>query len=131
MTIKSGRLDGAEGWIVREQKLLAEVEKWKEAAIKADGSRVAAIARADGLEQKLWRELSEISSAIGTTRYMAPPDGGDVSLAEQVRRMKADYEKSIAACLTKIDALVSELKSTQEQAIKAIQAALPASETDK
>ena len=27
MTIKSGRLDGAEGWIVREQKLRAEIER--------------------------------------------------------------------------------------------------------
>jgi len=27
MTINSGRLDGAEGWIVREQKLLAKIER--------------------------------------------------------------------------------------------------------
>ncbi|MGX1693185.1 hypothetical protein [Brevundimonas naejangsanensis] len=32
-------------------------------------------------------ELAAISSAIGTVRFMDPPDGGDVPLSEQVRRM--------------------------------------------
>lgn len=34
------------------------------------------------------RELNAISAAIGTTQFMDPPDGGDVSLAEQVKRMR-------------------------------------------
>lgn len=33
-------------------------------------------------------ELSDISAALGTTRFMDPPDGGDVPLAEQVKRMR-------------------------------------------
>ena len=37
-------------------------------------------------------ELSAIAAAIGSVRWMDPPDGGDVSLAEQVRRMRADLE---------------------------------------
>jgi len=35
------------------------------------------------------QELDAVTGAIGTTRYMDPPDGGDVSLAEQVQRMAA------------------------------------------
>lgn len=34
------------------------------------------------------RELSEVSAAIGTDAYLDPPDGGSVSLGEQVRRMR-------------------------------------------
>lgn len=34
------------------------------------------------------KQLDAISAAIGSTRFMDPPDGGDVSLAEQVRRMR-------------------------------------------
>jgi hypothetical protein len=33
-------------------------------------------------------ELSAVSIAIGSVRFMDPPDGGDVSLPEQVRRMR-------------------------------------------
>lgn len=35
-------------------------------------------------------ELDAISAAIGTTCYMDPPDGGSVSLSEQVARMAKD-----------------------------------------
>ena len=38
--------------------------------------------------ERLTKELSEIAAAIGTVRFMNPPDGGDVSLAEQIRRMR-------------------------------------------
>ena len=37
-----------------------------------------------------WCELSNISTAIGTTVYMDPPDGGSPTLAEQVVRMAKD-----------------------------------------
>lgn len=33
-------------------------------------------------------ELDAVSAAIGSARFMDPPDGGDVSLSEQVRRMR-------------------------------------------
>jgi hypothetical protein len=39
-------------------------------------------------------ELDAISAAIGSVRFMDPPDGGDVSLAEQVRRMAAALKAS-------------------------------------
>lgn len=48
------------------------------------------------------KELSEVSGAIGSVRWMDPPDGGDVSMAEQVRRMRADLE----AAETSISTLV-------------------------
>ena len=34
------------------------------------------------------RECAAVSSAIGGPEFMDPPDGGDVSLSEQVRRMR-------------------------------------------
>lgn len=45
-------------------------------------------------EALLWQgrvdnELSAVATAIGTVEFMDPPDGGDVSLAEQVSRMRA------------------------------------------
>jgi hypothetical protein len=41
-------------------------------------------------------EASEIklAAAIGTCRFMDPPDGGDVSLVEQVRRMRAALDEA-------------------------------------
>jgi|GEM_PF-1835067 len=44
--------------------------------------------------EKAKAELTDISAAIGTVRFMDPPDGGDVSLAEQVRRMRAALDKA-------------------------------------
>lgn len=35
------------------------------------------------------RELADIAAAIGTVEFMDLPDGGDVTLAEQVGRMRA------------------------------------------
>lgn len=45
------------------------------------------------------QELSEVSRAIGSVRWMDPPDGGDVSLGEQVNRMRADLEAAEAQAL--------------------------------
>ncbi len=39
-------------------------------------------------------ELTSVSIAIGSNRWLDPPDGGDVSLAEQVTRMRATLEKA-------------------------------------
>lgn len=38
-------------------------------------------------------DMDAISAAIGTVRFMDPPDGGDVSLAEQVRLMREENER--------------------------------------
>lgn len=40
----------------------------------------------------LQKELDEVASAIGSVRWMDPPDGGSVSLGEQVRRMREDLD---------------------------------------
>lgn len=45
-------------------------------------------------ENKLREQLDAVSAAICSSRWMDPPDGGDVSLAEQVRRM-ADENKRL------------------------------------
>lgn len=38
--------------------------------------------------RELEAEVSGVSAAIGTTRFMDPPDGGSVTLSEQVARMR-------------------------------------------
>lgn len=48
-----------------------------------------------------------VAEAIGTSEFMDPPDGGDVPLAEQVRRMSEAYKqrgKDIVALMAAIDA---------------------------
>lgn len=47
-------------------------------------------------------ELSDISAAIGSTRFMDPPDGGDVPFAEQVRRMREALEEAERALGTAV-----------------------------
>jgi hypothetical protein len=37
-------------------------------------------------------ELDAVASAIGTSEYLDPPDGGSVTLAEQVARMRAERD---------------------------------------
>ena len=44
------------------------------------------------IEQAMHDELSAISMSLRDHRYMDPPDGGDVSLAEQVARMRAEVD---------------------------------------
>jgi hypothetical protein len=41
-------------------------------------------------------QLDEVSSAIGSVRWMDPPDGGSVSLGEQVSRMRAELAEANA-----------------------------------
>lgn len=56
------------------------------------------------------QELSEVSRAIGSVRWMDPPDGGDVSLGEQVKRMRADLE----AAQSRVQSLEEEVKRLRE-----------------
>lgn len=44
------------------------------------------------LIRDLRKELDEVANAIGSVRWMDPPDGGSVSLSEQVRRMREDLD---------------------------------------
>lgn len=46
----------------------------------------------EGIWLEAERELSAVSAAIGSVRWMDLPDGGSVTLAEQVGRMRADLE---------------------------------------
>ncbi|TRD03830.1 hypothetical protein FJV76_14440 [Mesorhizobium sp. WSM4303] len=41
--------------------------------------------------------LHAVSAAIGSVRFMDPPDGGSVTLAEQVARMRQELERAEAA----------------------------------
>lgn len=45
---------------------------------------------------RLRKELDAIAAALPDARYMDPPDGGDVSLAEQVRRMSEELANAQA-----------------------------------
>lgn len=46
------------------------------------------------------RELDWVSAAIGSVRFMDPPDGGSVSLAEQVSRMRQALDTAEAELLS-------------------------------
>ena len=83
----------------RIAELEAEVGRWHSAYSIAHDQATANGSRAAELEAawlKAEAQLSEISHAIGTVRFMDPPDGGDVSLADQVRRMKSALDGSEA-----------------------------------
>lgn len=49
---------------------------------------------ANYLINRMTAEINEVSVAIGTTRYLDLPDGGSVSLGEQVKRMHAELAES-------------------------------------
>jgi hypothetical protein len=49
------------------------------------------------VQSDVQKELNDIAVAIGSNRFLDPPDGGDVSLAEQVTRMRQALEKAEAA----------------------------------
>lgn len=70
-----------------------------------------------GRVAQLESQLNEVVLAIPGTRYMDPPDGGDVSLGEQVRRMVLD----LGAKQAEIDRLMIEHcpdEMTDEQVIE-------------
>ena len=83
ITEQRNRAEIAEG-----VNLLSEAELTRRASIMSDqASRIVTIERQ--LEEAR-AELDAISMAIGTSRFMVPPDGGNVSLSEQVRQMKSN-----------------------------------------
>ena len=47
--------------------------------------------------ERLRAELAEVATAIGSDRYLDPPDGGSVPLSEQVRRMRAENQSAYTA----------------------------------
>jgi hypothetical protein len=70
-------------------------------ATRADAEMVDALAslsQSGGRPQSdAQKELNDIAVAIGSNRFLDPPDGGSVSLAEQVTRMRQALEKAEAA----------------------------------
>src|SRR5690606_34642242 len=52
--------------------------------------------RAEREQGEAWATLSKVSNAIASNRWLDLPDGGDVTLAEQVRRIRADLEAAEA-----------------------------------
>ena len=76
------------------------------------------------------RELSEVSRAIGSVRWMDPPDGGDVSLGEQVSRMRADLEAAEARTKALEEALGNALAAGLPNVVaEAVRAALEGSQS--
>lgn len=95
-----------EALIVAAVELAAEYQAAKpeneSAAFKArnfaiDALRARLAAKDEALAKSI-KELADISAAIGTHEFMDPPDGGSVTLAEQVRRMRA----ALAECRAKV-----------------------------
>lgn len=71
----------------------AEVER-----LRHDIERHIAIASEYATEcERLRAELAEVATAIGSDRYLDPPDGGSVPLSEQVRRMRAENQSAYTA----------------------------------
>lgn len=64
-------------------------------SIKAAQAIVLRLAEAEQWNARLTTELDAVSSAIGGPEYMDPPDGGNVSLGEQVRRMKSGLMEAL------------------------------------
>lgn len=108
VSMSEERIRDNAGTILSALSLLASVEDGEgivrellegEAAIFEEGfhscadtmRRAAARITLDAQEKAaLQATLDEVSAAIGDVRYMDPPDGGDVPIAEQVRRMRAE-----------------------------------------
>lgn len=74
--------------------LLAESATIKERANRLESEKEAAEAHV----AELVGALANVAAAIGSVRFMDPPDGGDVSLSEQVRRMRVALEVAERSC---------------------------------
>lgn len=63
-------------------------ELWSDAYAREAVDHTGTMIRAEKAE----KELGQVSTAIGSVRWMDPPDGGDVPLSEQVKRIREDLE---------------------------------------
>lgn len=80
------------------------IERLREASIR--GKAAVQLVRLQQRVADLERERDDISKAIGSVRFMDPPDGGSVTLAEQITRMR----EALAFCEAKVLALTTEDK---------------------
>ena len=116
-----------------QSERIAELEaRYSHAALRhvsLFGELQASLERVAELERErdaLRSELDAVSAAIGTNRYMDPPDGGDVSLGEQVRRLRSEWDVQEAALANvrgdfrelarEVEGLRSELAEAQRDA---------------
>lgn len=83
----------------------------RELIIEAPALR-ARLDKAEAEVARLRAELDEIASVLPGVAYMDPPDGGSPSIAEQVRRMRADLDRTAA----ERDALRAEVELWKERA---------------
>lgn len=65
------------------------------------------------LNAEMHGQLDTIAAALPDARYMDPPDGGNVTLAEQVARMRADLANA-AALNTKLEHLLGVERTANE-----------------
>ena len=110
-------LDDRKKFVQKEFEYLKEIEqleierdKYKELYESSMLSEATAKQYAEQLE-------SDVSTAIGTCAYMDPPDGGNVSLPEQVRRMRADRDALVA----QVESLRKALAALSVQAESVLQ----------
>ncbi|MFU6557269.1 hypothetical protein ACM79U_11720 [Pseudomonas aeruginosa] len=73
-------------WNEEDLDGLSPVDKMQAAANASAKTIMALIAEVERLKA----ELSQCASALPGTYYMDPPDGGNVSIPEQIRRMAKD-----------------------------------------
>ena len=73
-------------------------------------AQAAARVAAERERDEAWGDLSKAAGAIGSVRFMDPPDGGDVTLAEQVARMREALEAAESEVAT-LKGRVAELEA--------------------
>lgn len=79
----------------------ARTGKWRDTTLKCvqiGGELLTELADERARADDLDRRLQDVISALpNTAEYLDPPDGGDVAIGEQVRRMKAHRDRLRAA----------------------------------
>lgn len=76
------------------------------------------------------KEVDVVSAAIGSPRFMDPPDGGSVTLAEQVGRMRETLE-SAEASVARLTALLAEARRERDAIRNGIYTASKTAHADK
>jgi DNA repair exonuclease SbcCD ATPase subunit len=77
-------------------------------ALEAEAAQTIAALRAE--RDEAFAESHAVSIVIGSVRFMDPPDGGSVTLAEQVNRMR----QALEAAEAKVKELEAECKEWEE-----------------
>lgn len=69
-------------------------------------------------QDQLRQQLQEVCNAIGSPEYMDPPDGGSVTIAEQVSRMREDRDQlrqQLAEVSFRNERLVADYAEVEQQ----------------